>query len=100
MGNSGGVGSLGRHSRHHLPAQGDLDGSGEARREQVGREVGDHGQELVGLTGCQLNAVLHRRGQRHLRQWVVRVNRSDLQGSTEEESDWAVVHNRRERAGN
>ena len=64
----------------YLPAQGDFDGGGEAGREQVGREVGDHGQELVGLTGCQLNAVFHGRGQGHLRERVVRVNGSNLQG--------------------
>lgn len=64
----------------NLPAQGNFDGGGEAGCEQVGREVGDHGQELVGLTGCQLNAVLHGRGQGHLCQWVVWVNGSNLQG--------------------
>ena len=68
--------SLGDHS----PAQGDFDGGGEARGEQVGREVRDHGQELVGLAGCQLNAVLHGRGQGHLGQWVVGVDSGHLQG--------------------
>lgn len=43
----------------HLPAQSNLDGSGEAGCEQVGWEVRDHRQELVGLTGCQLDAVFH-----------------------------------------
>lgn len=76
----------------HLPAQGNFDGGGEAWCEQVSWEVGDHGQELVGLTGCQLNAVLHRRGQRHLGQWVVWVNSSNLQGDRKE-SGLAVIHN-------
>lgn len=47
------------HSRGHSPAQGDLDGGGEAGGEQVSREVRDHGQQLGGLAGCQLDAVFH-----------------------------------------
>lgn len=43
----------------HLPAQSNLDGSGEAGGEQVSWEVRDHGQELVCLTGGQLDAVFH-----------------------------------------
>lgn len=63
----------------HLPAQGDFDGGGEAGGEQVGREVRDHGQELAGLAGGQLDAVLHGRGQGHLGQRVVGVDGRDLQ---------------------
>lgn len=63
----------------HSPAQRDLDGGGEAGGEEVSRQVWDHGQQLVGLTGCQLDAVLHGGGQRHLGKGVVGVNGSHLQ---------------------
>lgn len=62
----------------HSPAQSDLDGGGEAGGEQVCRQVWDHGQQLVGLTGCQLDAVLHGGGQRHLGKGVVGVDGSHL----------------------
>lgn len=67
----------------HSPAQGDFDRGGEAGGEQVGREVRDHGQELAGLTGCQLDAVLHGRGQGHLGERVVRVDGGNLQENGE-----------------
>lgn len=62
----------------HSPAQRDLDGRGEAGGEEVGGQVGDHGQQLAGLAGRQLDAVLHGGRQRHLRQRVVRVDRGHL----------------------
>ena len=37
----------------------DLDKRGEAGGEHVGRNEVVHGQQLAGLAGCQLNAVLH-----------------------------------------
>lgn len=45
--------------RETLPSEGDLDRCGEAGGEEVGREVGVHGQQLAGLAGSQLDAVLH-----------------------------------------
>lgn len=50
---------MGTQTIDHLPAQSDLDWSGEAGCEQVSWEVRDHGQEFVCLTGCQLDAVFH-----------------------------------------
>lgn len=67
----------------HSPAQRDLDGGGEAGGEQVCRQVWDHGQQLVGLTGCQLDAVLHGGRQRHLGKGVVGVDGSHLWGTRE-----------------
>lgn len=67
----------------YLPTQSNLDGSGEAGCEQVSGEVRDHGQELMCLTGCQLDAVFHRRRQGHLGKWMVWINRSYLQEDTE-----------------
>lgn len=67
----------------HSPAQGDLDGGGEAGGEEISRQVWDHGQQLVGLTGCQLDAVLHGGGQRHLGKGVVGVDGSHLQRTRE-----------------
>lgn len=64
----------------HSPPQGDLDGSGETGCEQVSWEVRDHGQELVSLTGRQLDAVLHRWGQGHLGKWVIWVDCCNLRG--------------------
>lgn len=61
------------------PAQGDFDGRGQAGGEEVGGQVRIHGQELVGLAGRQLDAVLHGRGQRHLGQRVIGVYRCHLQ---------------------
>lgn len=52
--------------RDTLPSEGDLDRRGEAGGEEVGGEVGVHGQQFAGLTGCQLDAVLHGGWQGHL----------------------------------
>lgn len=57
-----------------LPSEGDLDGRGEAGGEEVGREVGVHGQQLAGLTGRQLDAVLHGGRQGHLGERVAGVD--------------------------
>lgn len=57
-----------------LPAEGDLDGRGEAGREEVSGEVRVHRQQLTGFTGCQLDAVLHGRRQRHLGKRVAGVD--------------------------
>lgn len=63
-----------RRRREALPSQGDLDGRGEAGGEQVCRQVGVHGQQLAGLAGRQLDAVLHGGRQRHLGQRVAGIN--------------------------
>lgn len=57
-----------------LPSEGNLDGCGQAGGEEVGGEVGVHGQQLVGLAGSQLDAVLHGGRQGHLGQRVAGVN--------------------------
>lgn len=69
-----------------LPAEGDLDGCGEAGSEQVSREVRVHGQQLAGLAGCQLDAVLHGGRQRHLSEWMAGVNGCHLDGHKRDRS--------------
>lgn len=63
-----------------LPPEGDLDGCCEAGGEQVSREVGVHGQQLAGLAGSQLDAVLHGGREGHLGQRVARVDGCHLDG--------------------
>lgn len=60
--------------RETLPSEGDLDGRGEAGGEEVGWEVGVHGQQLAGLAGSQLDAVLHGGRQGHLGKWVAGID--------------------------
>lgn len=60
--------------REALPSEGDLDGCGEAGGEEVGREVGVHGQQLAGLAGGQLDAVLHGGRQGHLGERVAGID--------------------------
>lgn len=60
--------------REALPSEGDLDGCGEAGSEQVCWEVWVHGQQLAGLAGSQLDAVLHGGRQGHLGQRVAGVD--------------------------
>lgn len=60
--------------REALPPEGDLDGRGEAGGEEVGWEVGVHGQQLAGLAGGQLDAVLHGGRQGHLGERVAGVD--------------------------
>lgn len=57
-----------------LPSQGDLDGRGEAGGEEVGGQVGVHGQQLGGLACRQLDAVLHGGGEGHLGQRVAGID--------------------------
>jgi len=38
---------------------------GVVRHEKVGRQIGDHREQFISFTCCQLNAVLHRWRQRH-----------------------------------
>lgn len=60
--------------REALPSEGNLDGCGEAGGEEVSREVGVHGQQLAGLTGSQLDAVLHGGWQGHLSEGVAGID--------------------------
>lgn len=60
--------------REALPSEGNLDGCGEAGGEEVSREVGVHGQQLTGLTGSQLDAVLHGGWQGHLSKGVAGID--------------------------
>lgn len=60
--------------REALPSEGDLDGCGEAGGEEVSREVGVHGQQLAGLAGSQLDAVLHGGRQGHLGEGVAGID--------------------------
>lgn len=57
-----------------LPSEGDFDGSGEAGREEVGGQVGVHGEQLAGLAGCQLDAVLHGGRKGHLGERVAGID--------------------------
>ena len=66
-----------------LPSQGDLDGRGEAGGEEVGGEVGVHGQQLASLACGQLDAVLHGGRQGQLGQGVVGVDGGHLDGQGE-----------------
>ncbi len=64
--------------RGKLPSEGDLDGRGEAGGEEVSREVGVHGQQLAGLAGSQLDAVLHGGRQGHLGERVAGIDSCHL----------------------
>lgn len=66
--------------RERLPSEGDLDGRCEAGGEEVRGEVGVHGQQLAGLTGSQLDAVLHGWWQGHLGERVTGIDGSHLYG--------------------
>lgn len=66
--------------RGALPPEGDLDGCGEAGGEEVSWEVGVHGQQLTGLAGSQLDAVLHGGRQGHLGKRVAGVDGCHLIG--------------------
>lgn len=79
-----------KSEREALPPEGDLDGCGEAGGEEVGWEVGVHGQQLAGLTGSQLDAVLHRGRQWHLSERVAGVNGCDL--NTHNGTGFAHIH--------
>lgn len=65
-------------SKGALPSQGDLDGRGQAGGEEVRWEVRVHGQQLVGLAGSQLDAVLHGGRQRHLGERVTGIDGGHL----------------------
>lgn len=68
------VGDVSQQCQQALPSERNLDGRGQAGGEEVSGEVRVHGQQLVGLAGSQLDAVLHGRGQGHLGQRMAGVN--------------------------
>ncbi len=57
-----------------LPSEGNLYGCGEAGGEEVGWEVWVHGQQLAGLAGSQLDAVLHGGREGHLGERVAGID--------------------------
>lgn len=72
-----------------LPSEGDFDGCGEAGCEEVSREVGVHGQQLTGLAGSQLDAVLHGGRQGHLGKWVAGIDGRHL---NRQQNDLVCLH--------
>lgn len=66
--------------RETLPTEGDLDGRSETGCKEVSREVRVHGQQLTGLTGGQLDTVLHGGRQGHLGKRVAGVDGCHLIG--------------------
>jgi len=77
--------------RWYSPSQSNFDWRSKAWCEKVGRQIGDHREQFISFTCCQLNAVLHRWRQRHLSKRMVWVNCSHLDRAQKLQDWWTPI---------